>query len=135
MSDKRSMFYGANPSIFEKAKMLRSNMTSHEKRLWEELNANKIMGLRFKAQHPVDAFVADFYCHKLKLVIEVDGHSHDSENQSAYDQNRNVIMNNLGITVLRFRNDQIENDINNVIEIIKKQCNDLLSQMNDSYEN
>jgi very-short-patch-repair endonuclease len=127
MSDKRSMFYGASPSIFEKAKMLRLNMTLHEKLLWEELRGNKVMGLRFKAQHPIDTFIADFYCHSIKLALEIDGESHNSEDQIEYDKNRNVIMNNLGITVLRFKNTQIENDINRVINTIQKECNDLLN--------
>jgi len=129
MSDVRNMFYGANPSIFEKAKMLRSNMTVHEKLLWEELKSNKVMGLRFKAQHPIDIFIADFYCHKIRLVVEVDGESHNSEDQIEYDQNRTMTMKELGITVMRFKNDQIENGISRVIETIKKQCNDLLGQM------
>ena len=51
---ERTMFYGAKPNIFEKAKSLRNNMTVAEQKLWKELNANKIKGKRFKAQHPVN---------------------------------------------------------------------------------
>ncbi|GAB4246991.1 MAG: hypothetical protein Tsb0034_26070 [Ekhidna sp.] len=76
MNSPENMFYGATPSIFEKAKMLRQNMTRQELILWKELSANKLLGLRFKAQHPIGNFIADFYCHKLKLVIEIDGDSH-----------------------------------------------------------
>jgi very-short-patch-repair endonuclease len=71
-----NMFYGATPEIFRKAKNLRNNLTFHEKKLWEELRGNKLHGLRFKSQHPIDQFIVDFYCHKLKLVIEIDGNSH-----------------------------------------------------------
>ncbi len=77
MNDNLNMFYGATPPIFEKAKILRNNMTRHEKLLWDELRNNRIFGLRFKAQHPIDTFIADFYCHKLKLVIEMDGQYHN----------------------------------------------------------
>ncbi|MEM9897132.1 MAG: DUF559 domain-containing protein, partial [Bacteroidota bacterium] len=62
MTDKRTMFYGASPLIFERAKELRQNMTYHEKLLLEELRANKIYGFRFKAQHPISTFIVDFYC-------------------------------------------------------------------------
>ncbi len=70
------MFFGAKPAIFEKAKWLRENMTASEKILWDELKGHKILKLRFKPQHPIDAFIADFYCRKLKLVIEIDGGVH-----------------------------------------------------------
>lgn len=80
-----SMFYGAKPHIFEKAKELRNNMTEAEKLLWGKLQKNKIMGLRFKAQHPIDIFIADFYCHKLKLVIEVDGGIHNLPENKEYE--------------------------------------------------
>ena len=73
MENSDSMVYGARPAILEKAKMLRLSMTQHEKMLWQELKSNKISRLRFKAQHPIDTFIADFYCHKIKLVIEMDG--------------------------------------------------------------
>lgn len=74
------MFYGAKRSIFEKAKELRENMTVAEKQLWSRLNASQL-NVRFKRQHPIDIFIADFYCHKFKLVVEVDGEYHNDEDQ------------------------------------------------------
>jgi very-short-patch-repair endonuclease len=71
-----SMFYNAKPHIFEKAKILRKNMTETEQKLWEELNGKKMLGLRFRPQHPIDIFIADFYCHLIKLVVEIDGGFH-----------------------------------------------------------
>lgn len=133
MNSNNNMFYGASPAIFEKAKMLRLNMTRHEKLLWEELRLNKIIGLRFKSQHPIDTFIVDFYCHKLMLVIEVDGESHNSEDQKKYDQNRTMMMKELGITILRFRNEQVENRLQEVVEVIKEKCIDLIDQI-DSIE-
>jgi very-short-patch-repair endonuclease len=67
-----SMFYRAKNNTFEKANELRNNMTEAEKTIWERLNKSQL-GVRFKAQHPIDIFIADFYCHRCKLVIEVDG--------------------------------------------------------------
>ncbi|MEM9859913.1 MAG: endonuclease domain-containing protein, partial [Bacteroidota bacterium] len=127
MTDARNMFYGASPVIFEKAKILRLGMTKHEKMLWEELKSNKISGLRFKAQHPIDTLIADFYCHKIKLVIEIDGDSHNSLEQMSYDENRAYMMNEFGIRVIRFSNNEIENNISLVLRSIKKSCHDLLN--------
>ena len=132
MTEARNMFYGASPPVFEKAKMLRLNMTRHEKLLWEELKSNKISGLRFKAQHPIDTFVVDYYCHKIKLVVEVDGESHDSRDQKEYDQMRTDVLKALGIAVLRFRNGQIENSLKEVIKVIKEKCNSLKGQIDSS---
>lgn len=70
------MFYGAKPHIYKKAKFLRKNMTDSELKLWEVLKGKKILGLRFRSQHPIDIFIADFYYHPVKLVVEVDGGIH-----------------------------------------------------------
>jgi cyclase len=66
------MFYGAGPDLFAKAEENRLNPTESEARLWGALRKSQL-GLRFKRQHPIDRFIVDFYCHKLRLVIEVDG--------------------------------------------------------------
>lgn len=91
-------------------------MTNAEIMLWERLRNNQLLGLRFKAQHPVDCFIADFYCHKTKLVIEVDGKIHDKK--AGHDKDRTAHFNSLGIRVLRFTNEEIEKDIGQVIEKI-----------------
>ena len=64
------MFYGAKPEIFRRARMLRVKMTIEEKLLWNKLKDNQL-SFRFKPQHPIDIYIADFYCHALKLVIEI----------------------------------------------------------------
>ncbi|MEM8568199.1 MAG: endonuclease domain-containing protein [Bacteroidota bacterium] len=128
MTDRRTMFYGASPAVFEKAKMLRSNMTSQEKLLWEELKSNRLYGLRFKAQHPIDIFIADFYCHKIKLVIEIDGNSHNSSDQISYDLNRTYMMNELGIKVIRFSNSEIEDNMSYVLGVVSESCHGRLNQ-------
>ena len=74
------MFYGAKRSIFQNAKELREKMTGAEIQLWSRLNKSQL-GVRFKRQHPIDIFIADFYCHKYKLVVEVDGEYHNDEDQ------------------------------------------------------
>ena len=114
-----NMFYGATPEIFERARALRDNMTRHELMLWDRLRANQIRGIRFKSQHPIDQFIADFYCHKHKLIIEIDGPNHQQEEQIQYDNYREEIVKNLGLKVIRFTNEQVENDIEGVIKEIE----------------
>ena len=99
-----SFFYGASPKIFERARELRSNMTDTEVLLWKRLNKGQIFGLQFRKQHPINQFISDFYCHKVLLVIEVDGIVHSNTQQSERDQGRDYFMNELGLTILRFTN-------------------------------
>ncbi|WP_319591813.1 endonuclease domain-containing protein [uncultured Draconibacterium sp.] len=122
ISDNVSMFYGAKAHIFDNAKLLRKNMTEAELLLWEHLKGKKILGLRFRPQHPIDIFIADFYCHPIKLVIEVDGGIHKSRDQKEYDIGRTAELNYWGIDVVRFTNEEIERDITQVIETIKQKC-------------
>ena len=110
------MFYGAKPAIFEKAKILRENMTAAEIKLWSRLN-NSQLGVRFKSQHPIDIFIADFYCHEYKLVVELDGEVHKL--QKDYDEGRTAELERLGIKVIRFTNEEVFTDIENVVKKIK----------------
>ncbi|MFA9392659.1 MAG: endonuclease domain-containing protein [Prolixibacteraceae bacterium] len=118
----REMFYGAKPDIFAKAQMLRENMTPAELQVWNRINKSKIMGLRFKPQHPIDIFIADFYCHKLKLVIEIDGEVHQNSERAEYDIGRTAELERFEIKVIRFLNKQVEEDINGVIRSIVNEC-------------
>ena len=111
------MFYNASPAIFEKAKELRANMTEAEKALWARLK-NKQLGVRFKSQHPIDIFIADFYCHQAKLVVEVDGEIHQQQKQ--YDEGRTADLERFGIRVLRFTNKEVLNQLDAVVNQIKQ---------------
>ncbi len=125
VSDNVSMFYGAKPHIFENAKNLRENMTKVELLLWEKLKGKKVLGLRFRPQHPIDIFIADFYCHPIKLIIEIDGGIHLSKEQKEYDVGRTFELNEWGIKVIRFTNSQVTNYINQVIKEIQMTCQQL----------
>jgi len=107
-----TMFYNAKPTIFERAKLLRANMTEAELKLWSYLRNNKL-GVRFKAQHPIDLFIADFYCHQVKLVVEVDGSIHNL--QADYDEGRTEEIERFGIVVIRFANDEVIHHIDKVL--------------------
>lgn len=117
------MFYGASSNIFEKAKFLRDNMTEAEIVLWEKLSNKKLDGHRFRRQHPISNFIADFYCHKAKLIIEVDGEVHQNEEQADYDSGRTYEIQELGVKVIRFSNNEVKNNIEGVLEVIRKSFN------------
>ena len=116
------MFYNAKRNIFKNASELRKNMTVAEKQLWSRLNGSQL-GVRFKRQHPIDIFIADFYCHKYKLVVEVDGEYHNDEDQLEYDEGRTAELERFGITVIRFTNDEVMEDIDWVVMEIEKHLN------------
>ena len=111
-----AMYYGAKEVTFQTAELLRKNMTEAEKLLWTRLNKSQLC-VRFKAQHPIDIFIADFYCHSCKLVIELDGKIHDQ--QKEYDEGRSAEIEKWGITVIRFTNDEVFKDLDAVVEKIK----------------
>lgn len=127
-----NMFFGAKPAIFEKAKWLRENMTDTEKILWNELKGNKILKLRFKPQHPIDVFIADFYCHKLKLVIEVDGGVHQEKSQQEYDIGRAVELAGLGIKVIRFQNEEVQSSLSDVVKRLKECCVNRTNELDEN---
>ena len=85
LSVEYPMYFGATPDIFKKAKELRKCCTEAENILWTKLNRNQILGLQFRRQHPIDRFIADFYCAKIKLVIEADGSIHELPENKDYD--------------------------------------------------
>jgi len=119
------MFYGANQSLFETAKGLRKNMTLAELILWKKLKDRKLFKVKFRRQHPIDIFIADFYCHEYKLVIEIDGEIHLENEKKEYDLGRTAEMEKFGIRIIRFTNDQILFNMDNVINEIYKAITEL----------
>lgn len=111
-------------------KELRNNMTEPEKRLWQILR-NKQMGIKFRRQHGIGHYIADFYCPELKMVIEVDGESHFSEEAIGYDKIRDDFMLSLDIITIRLKNDTIMKNIEGVHQYIKHQI-DLRSERQKS---
>jgi len=117
-----SMHFDAGPEIFKKAKELRGNETESEKLFWEQISNNKL-GVKFRRQHPLKWFIADFYCHQAKLIIELDGDVHLDKLQKEYDEGREAELKKLGLKVLRFTNEEIIDNIENVVEIVKRKLN------------
>jgi very-short-patch-repair endonuclease len=121
-------FYGASPEIFLRAGELRKKMTLAEKLLWEELHAKRFLGLTFRRQHPINQFIADFYCHKIKLVIEIDGSIHEIEDFKEKDKGRDDEFENYGIKTLRFTNNDIINNMPEVLRSLKSICETLIQE-------
>lgn len=114
---KKGMFYKADPLIFSNARGLRNKLTPAEQTFWLRLK-EKFPEFKFRRQHPISIYIADFYCHKLKLVIEIDGSIHDSEEAKLNDKRRQQDLEDLSLTVIRFTNDQVKTEIESVIEMI-----------------
>jgi imidazole glycerol-phosphate synthase subunit HisF len=112
---KKKMFYGADRLIFDNAKVLRNNLSNEEIVLWGRLK-DRFANYKFRRQHPISNYIADFYCHKLKLVIEVDGSIHYSEESQKADKIRQASLENLGIKVLRFTNEQVRTRVEIVLD-------------------
>lgn len=108
------------------ARKLRRNQTDAEELLWKKLRGRRFKGIKFLRQHPIifeyyrkkRFVVADFYCHKSKLIIELDGGIH--EKQKDYDDARDYVIKSLGLRVLRFTNEKVFRDTREVLEDIEK---------------
>ncbi len=127
LSVEYPMYFGAAPDVFKKAKELRITETETEKLLWSKLRNNQIRGLHFRRQHPINRFIADFYCPRIKFVIEVDGGIHEIPENQEYDIGRSEILKDYGITIMRFTNELVKYDIEKVIAQIEAKTVELLS--------
>jgi very-short-patch-repair endonuclease len=112
-----------NPILKQRARELRRNTTLSEKILWKYLRSRQLYGYQFQRQKPIDQYIVDFYCSKLKLVIEVDGITHNEKQK--YDTNREKQLHELGLTVLRFNGYYILENATGVLEIISKKILEL----------
>ncbi len=104
-------------AIFVAAKKLRKNETIAEKIMWNELRNKKVNGLKFRRQVPYDRFILDFLCPKKKLIIEIDGSSHNGFEEK--DKERDHYFISKGYTVLRFSNDEVINYLEKVLNEIR----------------
>src|SRR3989344_7858595 len=101
-----------------KRKRLRNDLTEAERLLWYRLKNKQIFGYKFRRQYGIEKYVADFYCPKAKLVIEIDGDSHIEEAAIQYDKERKKYIESLGLKVIRFTNVEVYKNLDAVIEII-----------------
>lgn len=117
-----------NQSIYKSRRQeLRQNMPEPERKLWALLR-NQRMGVKFRRQHGIGHYIADFYCPELKLVIEIDGVSHESEAAQNYDQIRSEFMQALGIRTIRFGNKEVMQNTEGVQQYLQQYVNALLQR-------
>ena len=102
-----------NPKLKQLARNLRNNSTLSEVLLWNALKGKQMLGYRFSRQKPIGEYIVDFYCSKLRLVIEVDGASHDDK--YIYDDKRQKYLEKIGLTVIRYDDMDIKNQLNDVL--------------------
>ena len=120
MEKDKPFYFGTNNKTFQKASALRKEMTDAEKILWNFLRRKNVDGFKFRRQHPLGQFIADFYCHEALLVIEVDGKIHLKEEQKKYDEIRSRMLNEFGLRVIRFTNEEVMIETASVIKKIEE---------------
>jgi len=113
--EKPPWMRGRTPGMLKASRRLRSEMTPAERGLWDGLRGEGIRGMRFRRQHAIGRFVLDFYCPAHKLAAEVDGPAHDDADQQEYDAARTQALEQLGIRVVRVRNEDVLRDVMDVL--------------------
>lgn len=113
-----------NPRLRNYARELRKKGTLAEVILWKSIQKKAINGFEFHRQVPIDNYIVDFYCHELKLAIEIDGISHDKKVE--YDRRRQNRLEQFGVQVVHFADEDVRNDIDSVLEVLKKEIDELL---------
>jgi very-short-patch-repair endonuclease len=114
------------------ARSLRRNATSAERRLWQGLRREQVTGFRFRRQVILGGFVADFACFEARMVIEVDGATHGTDEEIARDAARSAALAAQGYDVLRFTNDDVFHNLNGVLETIHMRLATLRPRRDDS---
>ena len=123
--DRVSLPY--NHKLIPRAKELRKDATEQEKRLWYKYLSQ--YPIRFQRQKTIGRFIADFYCAKAKLAIELDGSQHFSNEGKAYDESRTAGLEEYGITVIRFSNAEVDRHFESVCEVIDKTVRALIKEI------
>ena len=121
------MFEGASPLIFANAKHLRKNMTEAEKMLWAYLKQG-INGFKVRRQHPIGIYIADFYCHKVKLIIELDGSIHHEQSVKNNDELRQKELESWGYTIIRFANEEVTQKVEAVIQKVSELVSSIINK-------
>jgi very-short-patch-repair endonuclease len=107
----------------ELRRKLRNNPTLAERILWHSLQNRRLLGFKFRRQAGIGRYIADFYCPKAKLVVEIDGESHATPETAAYDSIRTDFMRSLGLQVIRFSNHDVLYENIRVLDAIGKYLN------------
>lgn len=118
-----------DPRAVQRGKQLRKAMTLHEVRLWLRLKNRQLGGIKFRRQAPIGPYIADFLSHDAKLVVELDGDTHATDEAAAHDARRTRFIEERGFRVLRFFNGEVRENLDFVVERIRIACG--LSPLDD----
>jgi len=113
-----------NGNLKQLSRQLRENMTDAERHLWAKIRMKQLKGYQFYRQKPIGDYIVDFFCPRAKLVIEIDGSQHLSDEKAEYDRIRDEYMSSLGLRVLRFTNTDVLKRIEGVVESIIENMED-----------
>ncbi|HMD68055.1 MAG TPA: DUF559 domain-containing protein [Chitinivibrionales bacterium] len=114
------------------ARDLRQKMTGAEANLWEKVRRKQILGLKFRRQQIIEGFIVDFFCHQAKLVVEVDGGIHTSEEQKKIDEHRRNVFALRGLEEMRFHNQEVLTSIENVVKQITEKVKTRIGSRNNN---
>ena len=117
MKKRKIIWY--NPKLKEYARELRNNSTKSEIILWLKLKGRQFYGYDFHRQKPIDQYILDFYCFELQLGIEIDGYSHQFIEVHEKDIIKEDRLKELGVNILRFTDNQVLNDMENVLRAVE----------------
>jgi len=107
-------------TTLNQAKILRKNMTEQERKLWNILRNNQFHGLKFRRQVPIGNYVVDFVCEIHNVIIELDGSQHNEQEMIEKDKQRTEFLENKRYKVLRFWNNEVDDNLEGVCEVIYK---------------
>jgi very-short-patch-repair endonuclease len=124
---KDNLYKGAHPWLFAYARQNRKQQTQAEKVLWDKLRNGRLHGFKFRRQHPIYDFIADFYCASCSLVVEIDGAYHEVPDQATYDRERSYTLNEINVKVVRFTNKEV---LENIDFVLTEICQLLTSPKN-----
>ena len=120
MREKGSGNLTAPPKLTQFAKQLRKNSTDAEGLIWSQLRARRLQGIKFRRQQPIGKYIVDFASFEKRIVIELDGGHH--KKNKVKDEKRDQIITEKGFTVLRFWNNDVFENLDGVLEVIRRKC-------------
>ncbi|MCA9609601.1 MAG: DUF559 domain-containing protein [Myxococcales bacterium] len=106
--------------LLANARDLRSRSTDAERRLWRHLRGRRLLGHRFRRQHPLGPYILDFFCAAARLCVEVDGDQHGDPTQREHDERRSAYLRDAGIDELRFANHEVLHETDAVLEVVAR---------------
>jgi adenine-specific DNA-methyltransferase len=111
-----------DPRLIQYARELRHDLAPAERILWQQLRGRRFAGYRFRRQHLIDPYIADFYCAAASLVVELDGETHLGADREEADRRRQRFLEDNGLCVLRFWNTDVFESLDAVMEVIYREC-------------